>query len=305
VITSRRLALAFAAIGVSATHLEAQMLDDADFMGKRVICASVLYMRDAWSKYWEGGLKRTNGNIGTVTMQEVSYMAAYGVTDRLTLMATLPYVRTNASAGPLQGQSGVQDITLAGKYRLLSTPLTSVGTLHVIAAGGYGTPVTDYTADFLPLSIGLQSKRVIGRGMLSFQAKRGWYINGSAGYTWRSNVTLDRPAYFTDGKLTLSNEVRMPDVADYVVAAGFQRAGLNFSVPFTSQYTLGGGDIRRQDMPFVSNRMNFSKIEARLQYAIPKLKVASVRLGASRILDGRNVGQSTGFTAGLIFAGRP
>jgi hypothetical protein len=31
-------------------------------------------------------------------------------------------------------------------------------------------------------------------------------------------------------------------------------------ITFSQQTTLGGGDIRRQDMPFVSNRMNLSRI---------------------------------------------
>jgi hypothetical protein len=232
-------------------------------------------------------------------------MGGYGITDRLTLMASLPYVRTSASAGVMQGQRGVQDLTLSAKYALLTTPLTTAGTLRVIAVAGYATPVSDYTPDFLPLSIGLASKRALGRGTLQFMSHRGWYVNGSAGYTWRSNVSLARPAYYTDGQLTLSDQVRMPDVTDYVVALGYTRPGLNITIPYTAQRTLGGGDIRRQDMPFVSNRMNLSKVEARVQFQIPKVNIASLRVEASHVLDGRNVGQSTGFSLGLILAGRP
>ncbi len=183
----------------------------------------------------------------------------------------------------MQGQKGVQDVTLAAKLRLLTTPFTSLGALHVIAVGGYGAPVTDYSPDFLPLSIGLASRRVFGRTTLSFQSKRGWYLNSSTGYTWRSNVRLNRSAYFTEGRLALSDEVRMPNLADYVIAAGYQRPGFLITLPYTTQRTLGGGDIRRQDMPFVSNRMNFSKLEARAQYTLPMFKVASVWLGASRV----------------------
>ena len=296
---------ALAATLLPATPLAAQTLDDAVFMSKREVCASLFLKRDSWSQYWEGSLKRSNGNIGTLTTTEVSYMGAYGITDRFTVMASLPYVRTNASAGVLQGQRGVQDLTVSAKYKLLTTPLTTAGTLKVLAVAGVGTPVSDYTPDFLPMSIGASSKRVIGRGTLQFMSHKGWYVNGSAGYTWRSNVTLSRPAYYTNGQLTLSDQVRMPDVTDYVVALGYDRRGLNITIPFTSQRTLGGGDIRRQDMPFVSNRMNLSKVEARVQFQIPKVNIASLRVEASHVLDGRNVGQSTGFSLGLILAGRP
>ena len=40
---------------------------------------------------------------------------------------------------------------------------------------------------------------------------------------------------------------------------------------FAQQRTQGGGDIRRQDMPFVSNRMDFSKLGGMVMYPIPKL----------------------------------
>ncbi len=298
-------ASAVAVAPLSATRLPAQTLDDADFMGRRVACATVLYLHDAWQHYWEGPRKRTNDNIGTLSTQEVSTMGAYGVTKHLTLLATLPYVRTNASQGVLQGQRGLQDLTVAAKMRLLSTPFTSLGTMQVIAVAGAGLPVSDYTPDFLPMSIGSAAKRVIGRGTLSFQSKRGWFVNGSAGYTKRSNVTLARPAYYTNGQLTLSNDVRMPDVSDYVVALGWQGKGWDVIAPLTTQRTLGGGDIRRQDMPFVSNRMDFKRLDARVRYTLPKLPAVMAQVGASRVLRGRNVGQSTGVSAGVVVLGRP
>ena len=85
-------------------------------------------------------------------------------------------------------------------------------------------------------------------------------------------MTLDRPSYFTDGQLFLSDEVAMPDVFDYTVSAGYLKGGLQVPISFSQQNTLGGGDIRRQDMPFVSNRMNFSKLDAVVMYSLPKPK---------------------------------
>jgi prepilin-type processing-associated H-X9-DG protein len=67
---------------------------------------------------------------------------------------------------------------------------------------------------------------------------------------------------------------------------------------------LGGGDIRRQDMPFVSNRMNFTRIDGHVQFVVPKLRAAQLLVGGSHILTGRNVGQSNTFTLGLVVAGR-
>ena len=78
------------------------------------------------------------------------------------------------------------------------------------------------------------------------------------------------------------------------------RGRLQIPVSLVQQRTLGGGDIRRQDMPFVSNRMDFVRLDGGMMYALPKN--VSVRLGAAHVLSGRNVGQSTTFTSGLFYA---
>ena len=67
---------------------------------------------------------------------------------------------------------------------------------------------------------------------------------------------------------------------------------------FSQQRTLGGGDIRRQDMPFVSNRMNLRSWAAMVMYPIPKLRSLAVQSSYAHIVDGRNVGQSKTFTDG-------
>jgi hypothetical protein len=136
---------------------------------------------------------------------------------------------------------------------------------------------------------------------LSFNAKKGWFLSGSAAYTWRDTVTLDRPAYFTDGHLYMSDQVAMPDVFDYSVTAGYRKHGLYVPVSFLQRNTLGGGDIRRQDMPFVSNRMNASRLDAVVMYYLPVPNDLAVRLTAARTVSGRNVGQATTVTAGLLY----
>jgi hypothetical protein len=287
-----------------ATPLRAQTIDDGLMMPKKALCTGFLYGHESWQRYWEGTLKRTNGNIGTITTRSLTWTGAYGITDRLNVIAMVPYVWTEASQGVLQGQSGFQDVTVALKYDLLDTPFTSAGSLRTIVVAAAGTPASDYTPDFYPLSIGSASSRFSGRATLFFQAKAGWFVHGSAAYTWRGNVTLDRPSYFTDGRLYLSDEVAMPDVFDYTVSAGYVKGGLQVPVSFSQQTTLGGGDIRRQDMPFVSNRMNFSKVNALVMYYLPSPKDLAVRIAGTYTVDGRNVGQATTFTAGLLYTFR-
>jgi hypothetical protein len=296
--TSLVAVLLLAASGVPAG---AQTMEDGLMMPKENLCTGFLYAHDSWENYWEGSLKRINGNIGTVTTEAISWMGNYGVTDRLNVIAMVPYVKTRASQGVLQGMQGFQDLTVAAKYHLLETDFTKHGTLRTIVVASAGAPLSDYTPDFMPLSIGLASKSLSGRLTLMFHAKRRWFIHASGAYTWRGNVTLDRSAYFTEDRLFLSDEVAMPDVFSYVVSAGYLTPRLHVPISFSQQITQGGGDIRRQDMPFVSNRMDFQKVEALAMYYLPKPRNLSVRLAGTYAVNGRNVGQATTVTAGLFY----
>src|SRR5882762_9655844 len=293
--TRGSIVLSFLLIALSAAALEAQTVDDGLLMPSGALGTGFLYAHDTWTQYWEGSVKRDNGNIGTLTTQSVSWVAGYGVTDRLSVIAHEPYVWTHATQGHLH------DITLAAKYQLLSTPLTDRGTLRAMVVGAAGIPASNYEPDFLPLSIGLASRRFSGRFTLNFQAHQGWFLTGSTAYTWRTKVTLDRPAYYTNGQLYLSNEVAMPNVGEYTVTAGYQRGRLCIPVSLSQQRTLGGGDIRRQDMPFVSNRMNFVKLDGVVMYTLPAPRELGIRLGVSRVVSGRNVGQATTLQSGLFY----
>jgi outer membrane putative beta-barrel porin/alpha-amylase len=286
---------------LSCAPLHAQTVDDGIMMSKKTLCTGFLYGHDDWKDYWEGDLKRQNGNIGTITTENVTWTGTYGITNRLNVIAVVPYVWTNASQGVLHGTSGFQDLTAAVKYNALETALTSHGTLRAIFVASVGMPMSDYIADFQPLAIGVHAKDFSGRFTLNFQTKQGWFLNASGAYTWRGMVTLDRPGYFTDNQLFLTDQVAMPDMFDYRVSAGYLKGSLQAPISFSQHVTLGGGDIRRQDAPFISNRMNFSKVDALVMYSLPKVKSLAIRAMGAYTVDGRNVGQATTVTAGLLY----
>jgi hypothetical protein len=280
----------------------AQTLEDAEFLKPRELNAGVMFGSDSWDEYWEGTLRRNNGNVGTVTTRSVAAHVGYGVNSRLTVLAALPYVWTEASQGVLHGMSGTQDLTLLAKYRLANPLLAGRARLKVAAAAGASAPTSNYTPDFLPMSIGLHSKSLITRLGAHLQDRTGWFLDGFAERMWRANVTLDRSAYYTDGQYIESNEVSMPDVAMYRSSVGWQRGAWCIPVGVSWQRTLGGGDIRRQDMPFVSNRMNATVGHADVKYFLPGVSNLRLDLGVARTIDGRNVGRSTSFMSGLTYA---
>lgn len=292
--------LAALTVGVRVSH--AQTLEDAEMLQRHELHATVMYGHDSWDQYWEGGLKRGNANVGTVSTSSITTTAALGVTERLTMLASLPYVWTEASQGVLASMHGRQDLTLMAKYRVMNPLIGGRARLKVLVVGAAAAPTSDYTPDFLPMSIGLQSKRLIARAAAHLQDRTGWFLDGYAERQWRSNVRLDRSSYFADGRLIESDEVAMPDVAMYNASLGWQRGPWCIPVGVSSQYTLGGSDIRRQDMPFVSNRMNFTTAHAELMYFLPGVSGLRLDLGAAHTLSGRNVGQSTTIMTGMTYA---
>lgn len=281
--------------------LRAQTLNDGLMMTKGDFCTGFLFTHDRWTNYWEGTLRRDNGNIGHLTTQALTYAGNYGITNRLNVMAMLPYVRTQASAGTMRGLSGLQDLTLGLKYELLRKGEDKVRYFTLFGVGIVSTPVSDYTPDYLPLSIGLGSTQASGRLTANYTQYRQWYVNVSGGYTWRSNVSLDRPSYYTDGRIFYTNEVWMPNVFDYNIDIGRIKNGLQLTLTYQQQNTLGGGDIRRQDMPFVSNRMNTSRVGALVMYYLPFHRQLALRGMVNQTVAGRNVGQSTTVLAGLLY----
>lgn len=287
-------------VAAGASSAAAQSFDDGFMVPKKAVSAGVIYANDRWDQYWEGTLKRSNGNIGTLTTRSITLIAGYGVTERLSVMAALPHVRTHASQGVLHDMSGLQDVTVAAKYRLLSTASAAHGTLSAFVVGAAAIPVSDYMPDFYPLSIGSGGGRASGRLTLNFESTSAWFANASTAYTWCSNVKLDRNSYYTDGQLYLTNEVAMPNVLESTLSAGYQHGRWRIPLSLVQQRTLGGGDIRRQDMPFVSNRMDFVKLGGAVAYALPN--DLSLRVGGAHVVSGRNVGQSTTLWSGLFYA---
>jgi hypothetical protein len=299
-LSSVTLILLFQAL---QTTCIAQMIDDGIMVPGKTLFGGYLFTHDSWNQYWEGPLKRANGNIGTLTTETSTVFLNYGVTDSLNILATIPYVMTNSSQGVLAGQQGWQDFTLAAKYRLPELRVGHLGTLAAYAVPFWGIPMTDYTPDFQPLSIGLGSRRAGIRSTMNLQSNMGMFVNVSGAYTWRGEVDLDRPYYFTNNQFFMTNVVDMADVVDYSASAGYFKRSRMAQFTFSKLITQGGadvGDIRRQDLPFVANRFISSRIGTVVQVPIPKFSRFAFRFEYSYVIAGRNVGQSSTFTTGLM-----
>jgi hypothetical protein len=277
-----------------------QIPTDGLLMPAKSLCTGFMYQHDSWDHYWEGSLKRDNGNVGTFTGQSVMWYGVYGLTPKINIMASLPYVANRLSAGTLMPMNGLQDVMVSGKYKLIQTE-AGPGKFYMFAVASFSTPMSNYSPDFYPISLGTHTTNAGGRLTFNYTTKLGVYVNTSGGYTWRSNTKLDRPAYFTDDHYYSTNVVWMPNTLDYKVDVGYHKGPLQAEVSYSQMNALGGGDIRRQDMPFVSNRMNANRVGALVMYYLPWPKNFGIRGMVSHTVAGRNVGQTTSLMCGVLY----
>jgi len=297
-----RISLAVVAVlSLISINTSAQTTTDGLMMGKNLFCTGFMYTHDKWTNYWEGQLKRENGNIGSITSQSLMYYGVYGITGKLNVIAMLPYVKTEASQGTLHSMEGIQDVSVAVKYNFLKIQSEKL-MFRAFGVLNFSTPIGDYTPDFFPLSLGAHTTNLTPRVNAMIRMNQGWFVNASAGYTFRSNTKLDRIAYYDGANYYSSSDVDMPNVFDVFASAGYQKEQLQVELNYVQQNTLGGADIRRQDMPFVSNKMNAQRVGLLAMYYLPApLKNFAVRGSVHYTVNGRNVGQSTTYLGGILY----
>lgn len=293
------LAITIAGAALMASTARAQTETDALMMGKKNLCIAAGYAYNSWDKYWEGSLKRDNANIGTFSSSSIMAMLNYGISDDLNVMVSLPYVSTKTSAGTLSGLSGFQDLSFYVKYRPLRKVFANSQKLSVFAVGGYSAPSHNYNVDLMPVSIGMGSNVTTGRLIVDYQLSK-FFATASGSYLYRSNVQIDRTAYYTTRQIN-SNQVQMPNAGVYQFRTGYRTPFIIAEAYVDHMRTYGGFDIRRNDMPFVSNTMNSTNVGFEGKYYLPKLRALGIHAAAWRTLEGRNVGQATGFMAGVLY----
>ena len=277
---------------------KAQTDMDAIMMEKNQLCLGPAFSHSSWKNYWEGNLKRDNQNLGTVTTQSFSIMGSYGISGKLNLLFNVPYIKTKASAGTLHSMQGFQDLSLFVKYMPVETKLGK-GTFSVYAIGGVSTPLSNYVADYLPLSIGLRSKTASARLMIDYQVGN-IFATSSATYLFRDNISIDRNAYYTT-EMHLTNKVGMPDATNFNFRAGYRSSKLIAEAILNKFTTLGGYDISRNNMPFPSNRMNATTVGANFKIELSKNNDLAFEGGGNTTIAGRNVGQATLFYGSIFY----
>ena len=297
----RFLGLLCASLGI-ITIAHAQTPLDGLMMPKGEICIALQYDQVTWDRYWEGSTIRVNQNIGTFTRQMGMPMIVGGITDKVNVILSLPYVKTAASAGQLTGVQGIQDLGISVKALFLEKAIGK-GKLTGFSNLSYSTPASNYLSDYMPFSLGFGANELGIRAIGKYELDKGPYVRASYAYLNRGTTNAEREYYYANGSV-YSSTMDVPDALQGQLTLGswLFNYRLRVEASLTTIRSTSGDDIRTYCMPLPTNKVDFDRVEGFAQYYF-KNNGRGLGLIASyqQAISGRNMGQFAGYGLGITY----
>jgi hypothetical protein len=222
----------------------------------------------------------------------LSLFAAYGLSQRVDLVATAAYVFSST-------QSGLQDGGIYGKYRPFYGKIGSVGRLGVLVGAGLAFPLSDYA----PTATGALGQKAVlapARLILQWELPSGLFLNLSGGYQVRfdrlresdiARVRQLRPDY---------QPAAPPDFSTVLVKVGFPAAHFYTDVWLERQFTRGGADFQ-VGVPDLAQAYGVSYTQAGGVLYYSERGRSGVFVSGAYILSGRNTSRIRRVTLGAVF----
>lgn len=294
------LSLLLVGLGISILTI-AQTPIDGLMMPKGEICVAVVYEDANWDKYWEGTYLRTNQNVGTFNRKMVMPMIVGGITDKINVIVSLPYVKTSASGGQMAGVDALQDFSISLKAQLVDHTLGK-GKLKVYSNLSFSTPASNYLADYLPFSLGFGANELGLRAIGLYELDKGPYFRISGAYLHRGATQAERDFYYEDDAFYTST-MDIPDALHAQASLGswFFQKKLRVEASLTSLRCASGDDIRTYNSPQPTNKVDFDRVEGFAQYYFNNVKGLGVLAYYNHMFSGRNMGQFSGYGLGLTY----
>lgn len=233
-----------------------------------------------------------------VRVNSVNLYATYGLSDKIDAIVSLPYIQSKGKARgavindldalfPEEGyanvRQGLQDITGLLKFKSYSREIGG-SILDLLGVVSFSTPVSNYetnTGYGYIIAIGNRATKYTASGIAHLKTSSGVFATGQLGYSLRTGMVPN----------ALVGEAKVGYAGPKTYVEGFA----------SFQESNGGTDISQEGFNgfFPSTRVNFLRLGA--SFYRPLAKGVGVVLGASTYVAGRNIGKSTGYSAGLSY----
>jgi hypothetical protein len=288
--------LGFVRLSIAQTPLDGLM------MPKGEICLAIVYENTTWDRYWEGSTIRVNQNIGTFTKQMGMPMLVGGITDKVNVILTLPYVKTAASGGQLTGVQGIQDLGLSVKAVLLEKSIGK-GKLTGFSNLSFSTPASNYLSDYLPFSLGFGANELGIRAIGKYELDKGPYFRASYSYLHRGVTEAERNFYYSgeDAHYTAKMDVPNAFLGQVTIGSWLFNHKLRVEASLTTIRSTSGDDIRTYCMPLPTNKVDFDRVEGFAQYYFKSNGGFGLIASYQQAISGRNMGQFSGYGLGITY----
>lgn len=235
------------------------------------------YSSESWDEFWRGNQKvPTPPALGKADIRTFSLWMRHGITERLALVATLPYVDAEADGTAGFDESDLQDLEVLVKVRLAVFDRGAGGRHVLAAAAGLRTPASDYEAN-LPLDVGDGTTDALLRFVYQFEQGR-FFVSQQVGFDLRSEDAPNNFPFYTE--------------------LGYRTGRVTWIGSFSSLWADGGTDIGDPGFTFPSNQEEYQRYAVRL-YARFTDRLG-LTAGGFGTLDGRNAADTSGFFLGLV-----
>jgi hypothetical protein len=233
-----------------------------------------------------------------VRVNSLNLYATYGFTDKIDAVVSLPYIQSKGRAtgvtindlnlqhpteGYTNSRQGFQDATALLKFKSYSREIGS-SILDLLGVVSVSTPVSNYqtnTGYGYIIAIGNRATKYSAVGVAHLKTSSGVFATGQIGYSLRTGEVPN--ALIGEAKIGYAGP------KNYIEGyASFQESN-------------GGTDISEQGFIgfFPSTRVNYIRVGASAYR--PITSGFGLTLGASTYVAGRNIGKSTGFSAGITY----
>ena len=233
-----------------------------------------------------------------VRVNSLNLYTTYGLSDKIDAVISLPYIQSKGKAAgavindlntlyPTAGfanvRQGLQDITGLLKFKSYSREIGS-SILDLLGVVSFSTPISNYqtnTGYGYIIAIGNQATKYTASGVAHLKTSSGVFATGQVGYSLRSGLVPN----------ALVGEAKIGYAGPRTYIEGFA----------AFQESNGGTDISEAGFNgfFPSTRVNYIRLGASAYR--PLAKGVGIVLGANTYVAGRNIGKSTGYSAGLSY----
>ncbi|WP_075341426.1 hypothetical protein [Tenacibaculum agarivorans] len=264
---------------------------------KNSLTVATSFTYKGYDKFYRGTTltETTPANMGEITSSIFGLYSEYGINNWLSASLSLPYIdiqNANNTPDPVHQESqqnGVQNLGLYVKARVFKKDFSNGSNITLGGATGIDFPTNQYVGNAI-LTIGNRATSFDNMFIAQYTTNFNLFTELETGYSIRTNSDFD-----------------IPNAVLYSFKLGYYNEWIYTHAKIGVQDSVSGYDIGTPE--FVANggpaalsqtQVDYTNLYLDVYAPIYKQKIG-VSVGYAMNLDGRNFGNESGFSAGLIY----